>query len=551
MNKMHTPSAPKQHDLIVLSDLHLGEGLNEEERRYSPTEDFFNDKQFANLLATLMENYKHDPSHLRLVLNGDSFDFLTILKVPDEEEASKRGFRVRPVERNYGLNPTAKKSVYKLEVIAKGHPIFFHALARFIAAGFSVEILRGNHDLELHFMEVRAKLLDILASYEDGPDLETLAERVRFHEWFYLEPGRVYIEHGNQYEAGNSIRYPLHPILPNNRRRPEEEEILDYPLGSVLVRFIYNRVRQLDPYSPRMVSFDHYLDFIKTYNLFDVVRVFRATYPHFVAALGPGITTGSASSTQSEDARQEATFSRLANGGVEFGDLYRELNKLKVSPASASKLNVVRAAVTVVIRRALLLSVFAFVVLFLWFGILQLIDFVPWIAANAFLMSLFAVLTIAGTLSAWIHLQRKIRKNITSSEAILLYERANKIAQLTQTKMVLLGHSHMVDYRRIADGKAVYANSGTWTSVDNPWKRFMRDARRLTLLYVKGDDVSLKRWNDDASRFDDVPIFYLEKNILPDRIPVELSGSLSKHPSWLPNSMFAQDEEIDGEDSEE
>ena len=81
-----------------------------------------------------------------------------------------------------------------------------------------------------------------------------------------------------------------------------------------------------------------------------------------------------------------------------------------------------------------------------------------------------------------------------------------------------MGHTHMVEYRKINNGQSIYANSGTWTSIDNPWSRFMRDARRLTFLFVRGDTVEVLRWNDDAYRFDPVPLFQLESLTL-DRVP--------------------------------
>ncbi|HUT78221.1 MAG TPA: metallophosphoesterase family protein, partial [Polyangia bacterium] len=86
-------------------------------------------------------------------------------------------------------------------------------------------------------------------------------------------------------------------------------------------------------------------------------------------------------------------------------------------------------------------------------------------------------------------------------------ERAERIARLAGVSLVLMGHTHTVDHREIDGGRATYANSGTWTAVGNPWSRLMRDARRLTFLHVRGDRVELARWNDDAGRIDEVPLF--------------------------------------------
>ncbi|MCP4600987.1 MAG: hypothetical protein GY847_10760 [Proteobacteria bacterium] len=545
MNKDdYTDSQPK-HDLIVLSDLHLGEGLLRSEPRYAPTEDFFCDRQFEHFLKCLDEKYRDDPSRLVLVLNGDIFDFLTVVRVPSPDEARDRGFTVTAAEQKFGLNPTSEKSVYKIDIIAAGHPIFFGALARFIAAGYRVNIIRGNHDLELHFTAVRERILDHLTRFEDGPDMSKAREQVRFHEWFYLEPGRVYIEHGNQYDSTNSIRYPLRPLLPEKKWwKTKEEEALDYPLGSIFVRFFYNRVRRLDPYTPRLLSFEQYLDFIRRYNLFDIWRVYKDHYPHFVTAIGSTTTSGSSRSSEKEDVLQEGAFDKLADSD-EHGSLYRQLNEMKIHPVSASKPAVVAEMITPMIRRALWLSLFTFAALFIWFGILQLIDKVPWITANAFLMSLFAVMTLGGALWAWIHLQRKLRRRSQDAAVEIFVERAEKITGLTGVRMVLMGHTHLVDYRRLNNGKAVYANSGTWTSVDNPWNRIMRDARRLTFLHVKGGDVELCRWNDDAGRVDTVPLFYLGEENIPDHMPIDSLFNMrtNMEHSWLPSASIGNEEE--------
>jgi hypothetical protein len=548
MNDIGSKQERQVADLIVLSDLHLGEGMRRDEPRYVPTEDFFHDRQFANLIEDLKKRYQGRPSGLKLVLNGDTFDFITVVNTPRREDDP--GFEVSQTERKFGLNPTEKKSVYKLDVTVRGHPLFFDALARFVAAGFCVEIIRGNHDLELFFPAVKARLIQHLAERGEHLDCDTVASRVRFHEWFYLEPGRVYIEHGQQYDAGNSIRYPFHPIRPVKKRAPDEEKILDYPLGSIFVRFFYNRVKQLDPYSPRLVSFDHYLSFIKRYNLFDVWKVYRDHYPHFIAALGTTNVVGSSKSSEEEDVRQSTIFENLSErrGG---GHLLERLNALKISPVSASKANVVKEMVSAFFRRGLRFGILAFVAIFIWFGILQLIDLVPGVTANAFLMALFAVATLGGALTIWIHLDRKLRRRDTVSEPIKLIETAKKIADIADVKMVIMGHTHMVDYRRINDGKAVYANSGTWTSIDNPWSRFMRDARRLTFLHVKGDEVQLLRWNDDAYRFDTVPLFDLALAETMDQLPsvTALDVAATGRKSLPPSPAYVQDED-DFEDAE-
>ena len=73
-----------------------------------------------------------------------------------------------------------------------------------------------------------------------------------------------------------------------------------------------------------------------------------------------------------------------------------------------------------------------------------------------------------------------------------------------------MGHTHEVDTREIPESKATYCNSGTWTSVDNPWDRLHPDARRFTFIYVQESKAHTVRWNDNAGRVEPVPLFSLD-----------------------------------------
>lgn len=495
----------------MLSDLHLGEGRSRHPERFSPMEEFFYDESFARLLDHLQRRYAADPSGLVLVLNGDVLDFLTITRLPDPEP----GFEMSSAERRFGLNPTPSKSIFKLDRIVQGHPAFFDALARFAAAGHRIEILRGNHDLEIFFEEVRERLVGQLVERAGGD--EAVRARLRFHQWFYLEPGRVYIEHGNQYEASNSIRYPLRPLLPVGKRRGESEPVLDYPLGSLFVRYFYNGVHHIDPYTPKVVSFEHYLEFLRRYNLLDLLRIARRHYPFFLQALGPRSPSGSSGPCEQDEAEQREAFESL-DRAAEPRDLHAQLNALKIMPLSASKAGLVKEMTKPILRRLTWTAGVAFVSLYVWLLIFNVIQATPFVAESVFvkaiLLAVFSIATMLVLLGLGNHLAHKLRRTTDRSVAVCA-QQAERIAELTGVKLVLMGHTHEVDIRRIAGGKATYANSGTWTSVDNPWDRLHPDARRFTFLHVQGDEVQVRRWNDDAGRIDPVPLFDRSEESLP------------------------------------
>ena len=55
--------------------------------------------------------------------------------------------------------------------------------------------------------------------------------------------------------------------------------------------------------------------------------------------------------------------------------------------------------------------------------------------------------------------------------------------------------------------------------IANSWNRLVPEARRLTFLYVKGNEVEVCRWNDDANRIDRVPLFVLTDDLARERCP--------------------------------
>ncbi len=501
-------------DMVVLSDLHLGEGLVEPPARYSVMEEFFADGAFARLLDFLQQRYAGRPEELELVLNGDVFDFLAVGRVPDAKEAERRGFAVDAAELRFGLNPGVAKSVYKLDVILSGHPLFMAALARFVGAGHTVRILRGNHDVELYFKEVRQRLRRHLARLAGGPSEQEARQRVRFHQWFYLQPGRLYVEHGNQYEPSNSIRYPLRPVMRWGRRK-QREQILDYPLGSLFVRYFYNRVRRVDPYTPNVVSFEQYLEFIRRYNLVTLARIARDHYPFFVGALRPAAPAGRSRPSKAEDRKQDSAFEQVEAEKALPPGVHRQLHRLAAHPLAASKLALVQQMLRPVAKRLLLVGGVALGSLYLWLLIFNMIQATPWLAENVFgkasLLAVFAVATLGALFWLGNRMASRLRRQ-TDQTIDRCAVAAERIVKLTGVRLVLMGHTHTADYRHVADGTAVYANSGTWTHVDDPWSDLVPHSRRNTLLYVRGDEVQVCRWNDAAERIEPVPFFVTERS---------------------------------------
>jgi hypothetical protein len=158
---------------FVIGDLHLGAG------RGDPLEDFFDDEALAHFAERIAG------AETTLYLNGDVIDFAQIppFEVP------------RPAHLLWG----EAASLAKLEAALAGHPDFFRALARFLASGARLHVLVGNHDLDLAWPRVQARLRAALGD----PPGDRFAVSIGAARW-----AGVHIEHGYQFTPENCPRDP-------------------------------------------------------------------------------------------------------------------------------------------------------------------------------------------------------------------------------------------------------------------------------------------------------------------------------------------------------
>ncbi|MGH7577609.1 MAG: hypothetical protein ACREM1_21115, partial [Longimicrobiales bacterium] len=147
----------------------------------------------------------------------------------------------------FGLRTDDYKTIWKLHLIIAGHAPFFAGLGRFIAAGGSIIIVKGNHDVELHWPMVRQALRDEIVVAALGattvthamPPAAELADRIAFADDAFTL-GNMYIEHGHQHEPMTTVVGP--PVL------DETPTQINYPLGSFINRYFINRIERLDPF---------------------------------------------------------------------------------------------------------------------------------------------------------------------------------------------------------------------------------------------------------------------------------------------------------------
>lgn len=285
------------HNYLVLSDLHLSEGVDPLTGKLSRNEDFFHDDAFASLLGHHLalgqrqDAADHYGRPWKLIINGDIFDFLQVTSLPaegDELEAvtGKRTYaELTENERRYGLGTTAPETVWKLDRIKAGHVLFFRALGWFLAANPDNELIliKGNHDVEIFWPAVQRRLRELVAeayaswhrvassgqqpdhplwydtSFPDALDIGDLHTRIRFPPWFYHDPGLLYVEHGNQYDPANAFVDFLKPILSEDDGKPENRQRVALPSGSLFVRYLFNQVEDVHPFSDNMKPMTSYL----------------------------------------------------------------------------------------------------------------------------------------------------------------------------------------------------------------------------------------------------------------------------------------------------
>ena len=138
----------------MVSDLHLDPSGHDDRRTAAA---------FAQFLAEVVAT--PPPSGATLVLLGDTFE-------------------VR------GLTGPGARS--RLDDIAAAHPEVFAALRQCLAAGVRLDVVVGNHDVDIVRPATAERLGELLA---DG------GERLRLHPWALHVPGVLFAEHGHQHHA--------------------------------------------------------------------------------------------------------------------------------------------------------------------------------------------------------------------------------------------------------------------------------------------------------------------------------------------------------------
>lgn len=167
--------------IIVISDLHLGAGLNVNNRR-NFLEDFHYDKELIEFIEYHSSGHYLD-REVELIINGDLFDLLAVpfVKYFDDEFWSERA------------------ALDKLKMILDAHMGVIEAFKDFLSyPNNHIVYIIGNHDAELVFESLRDHLLDLFLE-KDRDKFRILLN----DDTVYIPEEGIVLKHGHEYELAH------------------------------------------------------------------------------------------------------------------------------------------------------------------------------------------------------------------------------------------------------------------------------------------------------------------------------------------------------------
>jgi UDP-2,3-diacylglucosamine pyrophosphatase LpxH len=441
-----------EKNILVISDLHLGEGIGATTASVSYLRKLATlERELTAFLAHYTE-HRLDGRPWRLVINGDMIDFMAVLILPQSGGTDD--------EKRWGLGYGERASVAKLESVLERHRGVFAQLARFVAAGNELVLVVGNHDVEFHFEEVKRRLLEALVRLGADP------ERVRFCPWFYYEAEIVYVEHGHQYDEYCSFDYLLHPVEPKHG--------VTLTVAHAGTRYFTNLVPTMNPHDAEAWGFLDFMRWARAQGARSVARVvlFYANLVRHIFAIWSMLTDRASDAERAElhrvRLREIAAEYRIAVEQVEALDGLRKLPVLK----SLFKLLVALFLDRFLLGFATLVALA--VVLPLAHGWWRLAD---------------AGAIIGAAVAANYALSRT--RNLNSKA--LLRRVPEAIRRIVRAPFIVFGHSHHPEEIPLDEG-ATYFNTGTWDPDGSE--------HSFTHLIISGEEeprAELCRWHDGAS----------------------------------------------------
>lgn len=435
--ELPTETAPRPiagENLLLISDLHLGEACKEHSRIEYLKRAGDLDGHVCGFLDHFARQ-RPDGRPWRLILGGDLLDFLQVTMVPPGTAGEAAV---------YGLGTREAESVWKLHRLMERHRDFFVFLAAFVGAGHRIEIIQGNHDEELFWPAVRDALVEGLVDLYFGDEghpsetPESFAERIRFNPWFYYQPGLIYVEHGHRFDDFCATPPQLCPL------KPQAEDELTHPLSYLAIRYFANRQPGFRTHDKEHWGIREYSAWFRTLGLRRSLDSLRLYGDLMGRVLAYHLEHGRFRS----DAAEEAHRRRRDELGARVG----------LEPATLDRLEAIGARS--VMGRPL--------------GLWTMMGMTEWSAALAFAVMLavtlltgwgwpadIGLLAATGALGAFA--VKRLRARYPRDIKLKLDVAASAIGALLDVPVVAMGHSHRPVRRRMRhDHRAFFVNTGSF-----------------------------------------------------------------------------------------
>ena len=353
---------------------------------------------------------------------------------------------------------------------------------KFAAAGHSIDLIVGNHDVELLEPDViaafEAQLRRAGTEMERGglaPTLEAVdraMSRIHVVRWFVYVPGVAWIEHGHVYDEGCSFEFNLAPTDPKDDR-------LVFNADYAAIRYLGMASPELDPHGIEEWSFGGFLRYAWGQGFGPFWRLVVAYIRFSWALLAAGAMHRS---LKRRTARRRIHRERLereaAAGGITL-DTAAAIDRLARAPLTVSWRR---------LGRLLVLDKWGLIG-----GTLSII-----LALVLFAPLAWALAGTAAAVAGAIAIQRGIGKHMVTSQLPMraIPNRLRKL--LGDVPVVVFGHTHDPRWQPLRGG-GLYVNSGTWLPALRPGLR-RSFTHVLIQPRVQGDPlVELRQWRDGTT----------------------------------------------------
>ncbi len=420
---------------IVVSDIHLADA--EPPHPHNPLwkkfkrPEFFIDETFQDFLTTTQKKINGD---IELILNGDIFDFDSVMAMPED-----RRMHINWLERIRGLDPEEEKSKFKIRTILDDHSVFVQTMRNFLSENNNrVIIVIGNHDIELHWGIVQNIIAERFGLTKETQD------RIRFVEWFYISNEDTLIEHGNQYDAYSLCTNPINPIIKKHKRY-----LLRLPFGNLAGKYMLNGMGLMNPHSEASFikdSIGEYLRFFYRYVLRTQPFLMWSWFWSAMVSLIVTVTEGlkPAVSDPLTIADRLEHIAEKSNSNVKTVLSMRELH---AHPAALNPISVLQE---LWLDRAILFALVVYISFEIMMFYHLFAKFSIWLFVIPFVL----------LLPAFIFYSRSIRSGIQKALAEA-FEKIPVACTITKVKRTIHGHTHIAKHNTVEGVE--YINTGTWS----------------------------------------------------------------------------------------